>query len=149
MVRGKGKRQREILSVTERDNLLDQRRELEDILKERENYGSGTPAEQIDVAKIKHQIAMINRAIEDRTPATPRGANKDRLLKEVEELAEKIKEGMPTRYEMDQPHKNPGSVRKHMTWESRNRGNIERFRELQRILNPGMEISIETFRKEK
>lgn len=148
MVRGRRK-PREYLSASGKADLLSQKKELETTLKEREAYGAGTRAEQIDISKIRQEIAYIDKAIEDREPPKVRGTGKDRLVKEAEELKAKILEGMPTRYEMDFPHKSPGSVNKHLSWARRNVQNLERWREVQLTLNPEAPESIESYRLEK
>jgi hypothetical protein len=56
---------------------------------------------------------------------------------------------MPTRDEMNHPAKNPGAVRKHMRWDVRNKPLIERFRTIQRLINPDEPESIENLRKDK
>ncbi|MHA1949987.1 MAG: hypothetical protein ACW987_08950 [Candidatus Thorarchaeota archaeon] len=152
MVRAKTRKKpvaqtQEILSVSEKEALLDQKRELEDTLREAENFGQGTAAEQLDKNNLKRQIARIDDEIEARSVSDPRGKTKDNLHKEVDELAEKLKEGLPTRYEMDHPAKCPGAVRKHMGWLDRNDEHIKRWRYIQRVLNPDSPRSIEELRE--
>jgi len=50
---------------------------------------------------------------------------------------------------MDHPAKCPGAVRKHMKWLNVNNEFIEEWRNLQRLLNPGEEESIEMLRKDR
>jgi hypothetical protein len=151
MTRGKGKQSRpkEILSASEKEAIIDQRKELEATLKERESYGVGTKAEQIDVAKVTAEIKRLDQAIADRLPPKVRGVQKDRMAKEAESIEESLRAGMPTRDEMRFPGKNPGAVRKHMNWVKRNAGNIERYRNIQRTLNPQDPRSIENLRRDK
>jgi len=146
MTRGKGK-VKEILSTTEREVLQGERRELQDALKN--EYGVGTSAQQIDKDKIKKQIDNIDRAIADREPPKVRGAEKDAMAKESERIEEELREGMPTRDEMRYPVRNPGAVRKHMNWDKRNSEKIERYRYIQRVLNPDDPRSVENLRKDK
>jgi hypothetical protein len=141
------KKSQEFLSESERVGLEDQKRELEAELKNEEKYGKEGIA--INTATIQRQIKSIDHAIETRTPGRTRGADKDKLVKEEKELEEKISAGMPTDYEMRQPNRNPGAVRKHMNWDKRNVENINRYRQIQRILRPGEPKSIENLRKEK
>lgn len=141
--------QKEFLSQSEIENLNDEKKELQSALREIESgTGAGTRA-QIDPATLKRQIAQIEHAIQSRTPDDVRGAEKDKLVAEELELEEKIAEGMPTRWEMAQPSKNPGAVRKHMAWCNRNQQRIERYVKIQRILRPLEPKSIEVLRKEK
>ena len=139
------------LSVTEIETLKDERAECAQALREAEGFGIGGPGEQIDKAKIKAQMDHYDREIEAATPKKMSSRNKDSLGREAKQLEEFFKTGMPTRYEMEKPHKNPGAVRKHMKWisEKEKPGYVERYREIQRINNPGEETSIETLRKEK
>jgi hypothetical protein len=147
MVRAKG--HKELLTPAELADLNGQKRELEDSLKERKSYGAGTQAEQLDTGKIQQQINRIDKAIADREPRKITGLEKDAMVREAIELEEKLKEGLPTRDEMDKPSKNPGAVRKHMRWLDRNQANIERWRYIQRIINPYDPKSVENLRKEK
>jgi hypothetical protein len=148
MVRGKGT-MKEILSTTEKESLLDQKRELQDTLKETQSYGKGTAAEQLDQQAIQKQIDRIDTVIADRQPPKLRGSEKDELAKEIEQLEESMREGMPTRDEMRFPARNPGAVRKHMLWNQRHAKNIERYRYLQRLINPEAPRSVENLRREK
>lgn len=150
MVRAKAK-PKEVLSVTELDDLKGQREELERSLREGEGYGAGTPGEQIDTSKTKREIARISAAIIDGTPGKLTGTQKDSLEREARQLEERFLEGMPTKYEMDHPAKCPGAVRKHMKWLQRNEatGAVDRYRQIQRTLRPGEEKSIESLRKDR
>ena len=148
MVRGKGK-MKELLSESEKEALLNEKQELQSTIKERSQYGIGTAAEQIDQSIIKKQIDRIDQAIAEREPPKLRGADKDAMAKEAEEIEKQLREGMPTRDEMDHPGNNPGAVRKHMNWDKRNAGNIERYRYIQRCLHPEDPRSIENLRREK
>lgn len=148
MVRGSGKT-KELLSPAEKENLLDQKRELQDTLKETQQYGKGTSAEQIDQAVLQKQIDRIDKAIEEREPPRLRGAQKDELAKEAEQIEAELREGIPSRYEMDFPSKNPGAVRKHLAWSAKNAQKVERYRYIQRVLNPDDPRSVENLRREK
>ncbi len=146
MVRSKGK---SFLSKTEEDVLKDRQKELQDNLKEKRISGIGTAAEQIDEGKIKSEIKHISKVLEDGKVPIFKGSEKDKAVAELRILEEKLSEGLPTKEEMNHPAKNPGAVRKHMGWLNRNNANIERYRTLQRILNPEDPRSIENLRKEK
>ena len=148
MVRGSGKT-KELLSSTEREGLIDAKRELLDTQKELTQFGKGTAAEQLDQAAIQRQIRNIDKAIADREPPKLRGAQKDELAKEAEEIENRLREGMPTRDEMRFPGRNPGAVRKHMAWSAKNTQNIERYRYIQRVINPDDPRSVENLRREK
>lgn len=153
MVRGKGGRVEAAvlpLSNSEREDLLGQKRELEDALKQSEEAGRGTQAEQIDKSAIKRQIAHLDNAIN--RGATPKvsGIDKDRLVKEAEEIEQTLMVGLPTRDEMDHPGpRNPNAVRKHMRWSEKNAALIERYRYIQRVVNPDEPKSVENLRREK
>ena len=150
MVRAKA-RPKEVLSTNELGDLRSQRDELERSLTDGEGYGAGTPGEQIDTAKTKREIAKLSAAIIDGTPGKLSGKQKDSLHREARQLEDRFKEGMPTRDEMAHPAKCPGAVRKHMKWLQRNEatGAVDRYRQIQRTLNPGEEKSIESLREDK
>jgi hypothetical protein len=147
----RGKPLPNVMSQTEIQNLQEEKKELEHSLKEAEGYGSGTAGEAIDKSKIKAQIAHYDREIANAGPGRMTGRTKDSLAREAKELEEQFKKNMPTKFEMDHPAKCPGAVRKHMAWLNVNEktGYIERYRTIQRIINPGMEESVESLRKEK
>jgi len=152
MVRSKKavrRKPKEYLSPSERQSLEGEKRELETTISEMDGSGKGTPAEQIDVGRLQGEIKRLDVAIQERTPAEARGIQKDKYIKEEKVLEETIGTGMPTWHEMRKPSMNPGAVRKHMNWCDRNQANIERYRELQRILRPMDPKSIENLRKEK
>ena len=149
MVRGRGGKPQEILSASEKESLMGERQEAVSALKERESYGKGTAAEQMDENKLKRQIKQIDDAIAAREMPKVSGADKDKMVKELETLTNTLQVDLPTRYEMDQPTKNPGAVRKHMRWVDRNKVNVERWRYLQRVLNPDNPQSVENLRRDK
>ena len=148
MVRGSGKT-KELLTPAEKGGLLDEKHELQGTLKETQQYGKGTAAEQLDQAALQRQIDHIDKVIADREPPKLRGAQKDEMAKEAEQLENEMREGMPTRDEMRFPAKNPGAVRKHMAWGTKNAQRIERYRYIQRVLNPDDPRSVENLRREK
>jgi len=150
MVRGQGKQQ-EVLSVNELDMLRNEREDLERSLTEGEGFGVGTKGEMVDRGAIKRQIDRISQSIIDGTPGKLSGKQRDSLDREVHELEERFMKGLPTKYEMDHPAKCPGAVRKHLKWLERNEktGAVDRYRQIQRILNPGEERSIEALRKDR
>lgn len=148
MVRGSGKT-KELLTPSEKEGLLDQKRELQDTLKETQQYGKGTSAEQLDQAALQRQINRIDTVIAEREPPKLRGVQKDDLAKEAQKIEEELMDGMPTREEMRFPARNPGAVRKHMNWLNRNNPKIERYRYIQRLINPDAPRSVENLRREK
>lgn len=148
MVRGSGKT-KEILTPAEKGGLLDEKRELQGTLKETQLYGKGTAAEQLDQAALQRGIDHIDKVIADREPPRLSGTKKDEMAKEAEQIENELREGMPTRDEMRFPAKNPGAVRKHMGWSDRNAQRIERYRYIQRVLNPDDPRSVENLRREK
>jgi len=148
MVRSKGK-VKEFLSNTEKDVLTGQRADFVTQLKDLNEFGQGTAAAQIDKGAIQKQIDRIDRTIAEREPPKVSGARRDELIKEAEAIKVQLAIGMPTRDEMNHPAKNPGAVRKHMRWDVRNKPLIERFRTIQRLINPDEPESIENLRKDK
>jgi len=148
MVRAK-KKKREVLSQTEIGNLQEEKKSLEQDLKEAEGYGTGGPGSQFDKSRIKSQIDRLDYAIHEASPGRLTGAQRDAFAKRIEKLKEIFQINMPTRYEMDHPAKCPGAVRKHMKWLNVNNEFIEEWRNLQRLLNPGEEESIEMLRKDR
>lgn len=137
---------KEYLSLSEVQNLQDEKRELEATVREIEG-GAGDG--RVDAVRIKQEIRMLETAIGDRTPEKVSGPQKDRLCSEEKDLEKVIATGMPTRYEMARPTKNPGAVRKHMEWCKRNQASIERYVEIQRKIRPMEPKSIEVLRREK
>ena len=149
MTRAKAKvKPKKLLSQREIEGLNDEKRELELSLNDNE-YGKGTQAEQTDKTKTQYEIKKLDHAIHEGSPGKVRAIEKDKLAKEEEALEKEIATGIPTWYEMNQPTKNPGAVRKHMAWSFRNKANIKRYKQIQRMLRPFEPKSIEVLRKEK
>ena len=142
--------QKKLLSQTEIQNLTEEKKELENTLREAEGYGSGTGRE-INKGAIQGQIRRFDAAIEAGSPGRIQAITKDKMAARAKELEAQFSEGMPTRYEMDHPAKCPGAVKKHMTWLKRNdfNGKVEEYRQIQRALNPGEELSVERLRRDK
>jgi hypothetical protein len=150
MVRAKGKQKVvELLSPMEKEGLYGEKQDLQTQLRDLTEFGQGTAAVQIDKSIIQKRIDRIDQAIAEREPPKISGSRKDELIKEVGEIKEKLRLGMPTREEMAHPAKNPGAVRKHMHWDAKNKTLIERFRTIQRLINPDEPESIENLRKDK
>ena len=140
------KKKKELLSPAGIQSLQEEKRDIDSLVKEVED-GAGDG--RIDLGKLRAESRRLGEAIEDRSPEKTTGLTKDKFIKEEKELEVKIAEGMPTRYEMQQPTKNPGAVRKHMEWCKRNQSNIERYVQIQRTIRPFEPKSIEVLRKEK
>ena len=133
------------LSNSEEKELLDEKKELEAVIGE---SGDKDRARGVDTAQIQMRIRKIDSELEKRAVEEVSGKNKDKYFREERELEEKIIIGMPTRYEMEHPHKCPGAVRKHMAWDARNKKLIYRYVEIQKILRPDEPKSIEELRSE-
>lgn len=149
MVRSQGSKPQGPLSQTELQGLNQEKRDLEDALKQTEEFGTGTAGSQIDKNALKKQIAGLTSVIDAGTPRELIDAERAALVKEEKEIENQLKVGMPTKYEMRRPSENPGAVRKHLTWNGMNTQKIERYRIIQRLLRPFDPKSIETLRKEK
>ncbi len=141
---------KQLLGSGEIENLKEEKRELENALRESEGYGSGT-GRDINRGAIQNQIKKLDNAIDMGTPGKIPGRTKDQLAARAKELETQFEQGMPTRDEMSRPGKNPGAVKKHMMWLKRNEfnGSVDEYRQIQRTLNPGEELSIERLRKDK
>ena len=151
MTRGKGK---QILSQSELEGLKEEKRELEVALREAESgeYGQGTKAAgAVDTAAMKRQIAKLDKAIHDGQPPKVSAIDKDALIKEANEIRERLKIGLPTRFEMDHPAKAPGAVGKHLNWQARNAKDLKRYREIMQTVEPDdpTATDIEKLRLEK
>lgn len=143
-------RGKKILSISEREGLAEEKKDLEAQLKQAE-YGKGTAAEQMDTGAIRKQVAHLDKAIHDGSAPSVRGANKDRLYARAKELEEVIKRGMPTQFEMDNPGKAVGAVGKHRAWEKMTHAAREEYRQIMRTLEPDdpTGVDVEKFRREK
>lgn len=148
MVRGQKKQQ--VLSVVEIENIKEEKRELEATLKEAEGYGEGT-GRSLNTGAIKSQVKRLDQVIHESAAPRVSSMQKDAMAKRAEALESKFEQGLPTRYEMNHPARCPGAVRKHLKWRERNElsGEVEEYRQIQRILNPGEELSIERLRRDK
>lgn len=141
---------KKFLSQSEVKELTEERDHLQISVNEAEGAGPGSSrAGSIDVSRNKARINQIDRSIETRTPQEARGKAKDSLVREENEIEERLIVGMPTRYEMDHPARCPGAVRKHLAWDARNKGLIERYVEIQQILRPEEPKSVEALRRDK
>lgn len=141
---------KQLLGVSEIEGLKEEKRELENTIKEADGFGAGTGRE-INRGAIQNQIKRLDEAIGSGSPGRMTGAKKDDLAKRAQQLEAEFEKGMPTRFEMSHPAKCPGAVKKHMTWLKNNEfnGRVDEYRQIQRTLNPGEELSIERLRKDK
>ena len=146
MVRGQG-RKKELYSSSDIQTLKDEKRELETSIQEAEQARGAIRG--VDIPRMKQEISRIDEKIHEGTPGRIRGGDKDALAKEERELEDKISAGMPSRYEMRKPTENPGAVRKHLEWDKRNKENIQRYVQIQRMLRPEEPKSIEVLRKDR
>jgi hypothetical protein len=137
----------EILTTSGTQALLEEKRELEDTLREADHFGQGSAAEQLDKEGLRKQIRNIDNTIEALSPRQAKGKTKDSLIRESKNLAEFLKEGLPTKYEMDHPAKCPGAVRKNMAWLARTKEAVKRWRYIQNVINPDAPESIEDLRE--
>ena len=151
MVRGKGTAVKRILTEGEKSDIKGQIQEAHSTLKEMESYGKGTQADGIDKAQLQGKINHYEKVLQEGTAPKVRGNKKDDLQKRADYLASELKQGMPTRFEMDHPAKAPGAVHKHMNWDKRNKGNMKEYKNIMRTLEPNDPTStdVEKFRKEK
>lgn len=141
---------KQLLGTGEIENLKQEKHELESTLREADGYGAGT-GRDINRNAIQGQIKRLDEAIHNGTPGRLSGNKKDDMARRASELENQFQQGLPTRYEMDHPAKCPGAVKKHMTWLKNNEfnGRVDEYRQIQRTLNPGEELSIERLRKDK
>jgi len=143
MTRGKKKK---ILSYSERQGLEDQKRDAEALKREAESPGR---TREINLGAVDAEIKHLDKELHDGRAPKVSGARKDNLHKKAKELEGRIKEGMPTRAEMDHPGRNPGSVRKHMNWDKRNKDNIREYKEIMRHLEPEAPVNLEALRRKQ
>lgn len=148
MVRGKGKK---IYSVGELKGLQEEKQELDGTIKHIEQNPGTARSEQIDVSSLRRQSNYLANEISIHTPVQARGANKDRLIVEANQIIETIKKNMPTKEEMDHPADHPGAIQKHLQWSEKNNPAIRRYKDLMRQIEPDdpTATSIERFRLKK
>ncbi len=137
---------KEVLSVAEREAL---KRELKDIERESTHKETGSNrSDGINRDVMKRQASRLDKAIHDRTPnLSPEEKNK--VYKRAQELEDKIRVGMPTRNEMEQPERHPGAIRKQYEWNKRNSKDIKEWKNCKRSLDKDdpTTSNIEKFRR--
>ena len=124
------------MSEGELRDIQGQKQEAEASLKYATENQVGGAGASIDKSKLKAEINRYDAILQQGTPKKVAGVRKDDMVKEVERLKDEMRVNMPTRDEMDHPAKNPGAVEKHMKWEKRNLENIQKFKSLQRQIDP-------------
>ena len=144
MTRGKGKK---ILSYSERQELASQKRDAENLLRDAKEE----PAfkKTVDQAALSREIQHLDKELREGTAPRLTAVRKDTVHREVKELEEKLKDGLPSRAEMAHPGRYPGAVQKHMKWCRAQAENIERYKQLQRQLEPDAPANYETLRRDK
>lgn len=154
MTRGRGRNPltglERSMTVGEREDIKMQKAEAESTLKHITDNPNAV-AEGIDKVKLKREIDRYDAILHAGTPPRVSGIRKDGLVQEANRLKEEMQKNMPTAEEMAHPAKNPGAVQKHLMWEKRNLQNIQRFKEIQRTLEPDdpTATNIDRLRREK
>lgn len=104
----------------------------------------------VGLPQVRKELMKVNKILEAKCPPTVRGKTKDKLKKRAEELAQFIKDGMPTRDEMmGKRVKVEGGlygdraqvareedVRKHLRWQSEKQKAIVEYQKTMRTLDP-------------
>lgn len=130
----------EVLSKRERDDLNDQKRELEETLKEPVQYDA---QRHVDRSNITQKITNIDRQIVTGTPQKMESVEKDRNWARIKELERDISHGMPTDSEMKgrmlkgggrEPY--PGMVGRHIAWTKENKDRVSEYKQIMRKLDP-------------
>jgi len=145
------KRDDYVMSLSELKGLDAERKEAQATLKalEQDKYGDGTPGGTIDRDRIRKEVKRYDDIIGRHTPSNIRGVKKDKLAKRASELREQIKEGMPTRSEMNDLRRYPGAPIKNLEWEKRNAQRLQEYKQTMRRLEPNdpSSASVERFRR--
>ena len=139
-------KQAHILSDSERESIASEKKQLESTLKEVGLYGKGSHAEHIDRDQIQKEISKLDNVLVAGSPKRMKERTKDELAKKSRELETSIREGMPTRNEMEDLKKN--AIRKHRDWERRNSKKIHEWKQIQRTLNDNSS-NVERLRKNR
>lgn len=122
------------LTPATRKHLEEKINENEALLKSAEK-GTYQKQSQIDTGQVKRNIKKDKTTLEANAPAKfSGGAEKDKEHRRAQELAEKIKIGMPTDSEMKMCP--PGMIGRHMKWSRENKEAIAEYKGIQRRLEP-------------
>ncbi len=140
---------KQALSVSELKNLEEEKRDLEQMIKDVNGAGPGSSrGSQIDVDRIKKNITYLDEQITDHSPKKIRPYQKDKMADRASYLADKIKEGMPDWDQMRRPNLYPGIIRQNFEWNKRNANNIKEYKQIMRNIDPNR-ASIERLRRMK
>lgn len=131
-MRGKPKK---ILSISERETLAGEKQDLGGQLKSARGKEWGDSS-RMDTGVMAQQMNVIDKALHDGVAPVVKGVKKDGMAQRSKDLLTSIREGMPTRYEMDNPHLCPGAVHKHLKWSAKNAANITEYRRIMKTLEP-------------
>ena len=147
MTRGKTKR---ILTPGEVTDIKGMKAEAVDQLKMM-GVGVGTHADSINKARLQKQVNYYDRLIDDgKAPKVP-STDRDRLAAEAKAIKDRVVPAMLTRDQMDRPSRNPGAIQKQVRFMQTYKKDIQRYKELQRVLEPNdpTAVDLEQYRKEK
>ncbi|MEQ1844130.1 MAG: hypothetical protein ABL983_00965 [Nitrospira sp.] len=87
-----------------------------------------------DIAEARNRVRRLKGQLKDYSPPELTGGQRDKLVKRIKELEDKILPGMPTQEEM---RKNPaGMVGRHMRFEKANKKAILEWKNAQIMLDP-------------
>lgn len=151
MVRGKGGSMDRSLTHGEIQDITMQKQEAEATLKHLAANPGTARQDTIDKTRLQKEAKYLDRVLQENSPKVPRGTNRDSMVKEAGEIAQRIKINLPTRAEMDSPAKHPGAVHKHLKWLKNNETDVRRYKEIMRRVEPNdpTATDIEKMRKEK
>ena len=151
MPRGKKAEPNQILSVSEMNNLKEEKMGLEQTIKDIEEVPGSERASSINQERINQNIRVLDKQIHQGKAPTISGYGKDKAATRVKELATQITVGMPTYDQMHNPRKYPGIIRKNVNWSKSNASRIAEYKQLVRTLEPGdpSAPSVENLRKLK
>jgi len=130
------------------------RRHLEGKIKDNEallksaEKGTYKKQSQVDTGQVKRNIKKDKATLEANAPQKfSGGVEKDKEHRRAQELAEKIKNGMPTDSEMRMCP--PGMIGRHMKWNKENKEAIAEWKGIRRRLDPNdpNSANVETLRR--
>ena len=126
-------KKKHVLSASEKETLMQEKRELETSLQEMEveKYGAGSKY-SVNKEMLRTQANRLEEAIREGEAGSLRGANKDKVARMARELEEKIKDGMLTQRQM----RDATNAYSHVDWEKRNAQMIHEWKQCQRRLEP-------------
>lgn len=142
-------KQNYVMSPSELKTIKDERKFTENMLRDvdSESYGKGSAGSQMDKEALRRMATRYAKQEDMYTPKALRGANKDKVAKECQKLESEFTKGMLTKEET----RDVASVYKHLAWEKKNSSAIQKWKQLQRRLEPGdpSASNIERLRREK